>query len=477
MPRNPGTGIYTKPYPDVISATTIESAVHNGEIADIETDLNTPRPIVAGGTGANNATAARTNLSAEVASVQVINYNSQTWESGSFWSAPGATGAPNPTYYFFGVSVVAGANASIVARAIGVPAPSPGYIKERLNGVWGAWKADGAELYVDAAGDTMTGALIVTPKGSQFGTPGGTVYTGAVIPTDANIKLYDQGNGQNWCGMGIDANGVFWLRTGLTGTPVPALAINTSQQMILTGDPVIRKSSPTLTLDKTDTSSTIIFGKKNNSNRWSIILGNATAEGGSNAGSDFYIGRSDDGGSHLSYPLSISRATGNFSLTSSITQQTPGGAVPASTSCAQSIGFAGGGTQYGIVMRPATDGTTAIHFFNAALGTSGAVNVTTTATTYLTTSDERLKEDLKSFDAGNIIDDTTVYDFAWKSTGERAYGVIGQQAIEVYPSAVAYMKKEDWYGVDYSKYVPVILQELKALRARVAALEAAQAPP
>jgi hypothetical protein len=49
--------------------------------------------------------------------------------------------------------------------------------------------------------------------------------------------------------------------------------------------------------------------------------------------------------------------------------------------------------------------------------------------------------------------------------------VLGQQAIDVYPAAVTYREEDDWYGVDYSKYVPVLLQELKALRARVAELE------
>ena len=49
--------------------------------------------------------------------------------------------------------------------------------------------------------------------------------------------------------------------------------------------------------------------------------------------------------------------------------------------------------------------------------------------------------------------------------------MIAQQAIEVYPAAVTHTEQNDWWGVDYSKYVPVLLQELKALRARVAALE------
>jgi hypothetical protein len=135
------------------------------------------------------------------------------------------------------------------------------------------------------------------------------------------------------------------------------------------------------------------------------------------------------------------------------------------------IAFAGGGTQYGMAFRPGTDSTVAILFSNSADGVAGSINTTVSATTYNTSSDGRLKEDLKSFDAGNVVDNTDVYDFAWKITGERSYGVIAQQAMTVYPAAVTYLEEQDWYGIDYSKYVPVLLQELKALRARVAMLE------
>jgi hypothetical protein len=113
------------------------------------------------------------------------------------------------------------------------------------------------------------------------------------------------------------------------------------------------------------------------------------------------------------------------------------------------------------------------YFFQGTL-TVGSISVSgSTTTAYNTSSDGRLKDDLKTFDAGHIIDATEVYDFHWKDKdpGTRSYGVIGQQAGEVYPSAVTYDEKEDWWGVDYSKYVPVLLQELKALRARVAQLE------
>jgi len=112
-----------------------------------------------------------------------------------------------------------------------------------------------------------------------------------------------------------------------------------------------------------------------------------------------------------------------------------------------------------------------MQFENFNGGIVGSIGTSASNTSFNTSSDMRLKDDLKSFDAGNIVDDTNVYDFAWKSTGERSYGVIAQQAQEVYPAAVTYEQKQDWWGIDYSKYVPVILQELKALRARVAELE------
>jgi hypothetical protein len=101
----------------------------------------------------------------------------------------------------------------------------------------------------------------------------------------------------------------------------------------------------------------------------------------------------------------------------------------------------------------------------------GTISTTNVATVYNTSSSAELKEDLQSFDAGRIIDATEVYDFKWKSTSQRSYGIVAQQAVEVYPQAITHDEETDWWGVDYSKYVPVLLQELKALRVRVAQLE------
>ncbi|MCO5157601.1 MAG: tail fiber protein [Aquamicrobium sp.] len=62
MPRN-SSGLYNLP-PGTRGQpnTTIKSGPYNTFVGDIEQDLNTPRPITAGGTGATNAQQALTNL-------------------------------------------------------------------------------------------------------------------------------------------------------------------------------------------------------------------------------------------------------------------------------------------------------------------------------------------------------------------------------------------------------------------------------
>jgi hypothetical protein len=284
---------------------------------------------------------------------------------------------------------------------------------------------------------------------------------------------------------------------------------------------------PTLTLDNTSTGSgTVISGARSGNLRWQVRVGNETAEVGGDAGSDFAVVRYSDAGAPISAALSISRASGQTNVWGPLTIAATGSANGYSMfKDATNLIFSGGSTGYiwdndsnsaslmtlsntgdlrlstaapilneAIATATATSGryglsvkgldrgiavlgtaasTYQMAFFQGSTGNFvGNIGSSTTTTSFVTSSDERLKEDLKSFDAGHIVDDTNVYDFAWKSTGERSYGVIAQQANTVYPAAVDYNKEHDRWGVDYSKYVPVILQELKALRARVAALEA-----
>ena len=104
---------------------------------------------------------------------------------------------------------------------------------------------------------------------------------------------------------------------------------------------------------------------------------------------------------------------------------------------------------------------------------NGASNVA-----YYTSSDYRLKEDLKDFDGLNLISSLKVYDFKWKAEDSRMYGVLAHELQEVVPYIVSGNKDEIKENgkikvqvVDYSKIVPVLIKSIQELTAKVNALE------
>jgi len=104
----------------------------------------------------------------------------------------------------------------------------------------------------------------------------------------------------------------------------------------------------------------------------------------------------------------------------------------------------------------------------------GSISVTGSATSYNTSSDERLKENITdSADAGSKVDAIQIRQFDWKADGSHQdYGVIAQELINVAPEAVHQPEdSEEMMGVDYSKLVPMLIKEIQSLRSRVAELE------
>jgi len=99
-------------------------------------------------------------------------------------------------------------------------------------------------------------------------------------------------------------------------------------------------------------------------------------------------------------------------------------------------------------------------------------NITTSlnATAFNTSSDGRLKTNLRSIKSGEIIDGLEAWKFDWINADKAGYGVIAQEAEKVFPHAVS-INDDGLYSVDNSKFVPVLLVEAKSLRGRVAALE------
>lgn len=150
---------------------------------------------------------------------------------------------------------------------------------------------------------------------------------------------------------------------------------------------------------------------------------------------------------------------------------------------ALSIGYLGVGSQYGIVLRPQTDTTIAVQFTNASGTQIGSISQTASATTYNTVSDRRMKDDIVDLDnSGAFVDALTPRAFTWLADGTRAAGFIADEVALVSPSSVT--GEVDAVAPDgqplYQGMMPGspeiianLVAEIKALRARVATLEAA----
>ena len=151
------------------------------------------------------------------------------------------------------------------------------------------------------------------------------------------------------------------------------------------------------------------------------------------------------------------------------------------------------------------DGARAISFHDSG-GEIGSITLDGNATAFNTSSDYRLKTDLKDIpDATAIINQLKIYDFAWtKNTSKRLTGVLAHEAQAIVPYAVngekdamvdrivteAQKEIKDDQGniiqakvdevtesivspqaVDYSKFVPLLIQSIQELSAKVTALE------
>jgi hypothetical protein len=163
MPRD-GSNIYHTPSgTDAVSNTTISSTAYNTNVHDVETDLNTPRPIVAGGTGASSATAALTNLGSEQAKQVITNFASATFAAGSFYAATTATGGPVASHAFAGICYAADASNMVLEARDLTDTTYPVYYRVMSGGVWGAWS--GA---LTATGLSSTGSLSVSAYGQFY---------------------------------------------------------------------------------------------------------------------------------------------------------------------------------------------------------------------------------------------------------------------------------------------------------------------
>jgi hypothetical protein len=141
----------------------------------------------------------------------------------------------------------------------------------------------------------------------------------------------------------------------------------------------------------------------------------------------------------------------------------------------------------GLIIQPGADNYTAIAFNNAAGVGKGSISVSATATTYNTSSDYRLKENVQPMSGALAkVSALKPVTYKWKIDGTDSQGFIAHELAEVCPHAVTGEKdavdadgNPKYQGIDTSFLVATLtaaIQEqqalITALTARITALEA-----
>jgi hypothetical protein len=120
-------------------------------------------------------------------------------------------------------------------------------------------------------------------------------------------------------------------------------------------------------------------------------------------------------------------------------------------------------------------------FGNTNSDAVGAISTNGSATSYQTSSDYRLKENIAPMTGALAkVSQLKPVTYTWKVDGSDGQGFIAHELQEVYPDAVSGKKDgEQMQGVDYGKLTPILtaaLQEaiakIETLEARIAVLEA-----
>jgi hypothetical protein len=224
----------------------VYSTPYNGFVHDVEQDLNTPRPILAGGTAAINERDAMINLKGESATQLVDNYDSYPFIPGSFYSEVAATAAPEATKAYSGICYKHNdGRMFLIASAHGsgdATTPALMYVREKSATTWGVWlqtdkrAADSAAILaaekVDKEGDTMSGSLTISYvsapttgyiyygnagkglgfNGTDFGANAGFSATGNLITEDTVIA-----KNNIHTGYALAAGGTYYFGNNATG--------------------------------------------------------------------------------------------------------------------------------------------------------------------------------------------------------------------------------------------------------------------
>ncbi len=112
-------------------------------------------------------------------------------------------------------------------------------------------------------------------------------------------------------------------------------------------------------------------------------------------------------------------------------------------------------------------------FFRRANTNVGSISVTSSGTTYNTTSDLRLKQDIEPLVATDKLMAMNPVSYSWKADpdGPRSMGFIAQEMQEIMPEAVSTGDDDDMMSMDYGRITPILVSALQDAHRKIEQLE------
>jgi hypothetical protein len=182
-------------------------------------------------------------------------------------------------------------------------------------------------------------------------------------------------------------------------------------------------------------------------------------------------------GTHLWYIASSGTAGNTVSFTTAMSITSTGDVLIGNTDGTGKLVIAGDDNAIILRSRNTSAGGNYQFYINHSLGNVSMGNSRGTVA-YNNSSDYRLKEDLKPFNGLDILSDINFYDFKWKESQIRNYGIIAHELQEVIPYIVEGNKDELFEDgsiksqqVDITKLIPILGKAIQEQQAKITALE------
>jgi hypothetical protein len=460
-----GSGIYSiPPGTEGIPDTTIESTKYNGFVHDVETDLNAPRPIIAGGTGATSAAEACTNIGA----VKVIG-DTMTGDLSITSTTPSSSSATGALTVAGGVGVgenitignaMTAAHGFIVGsgeRTLTIQSTSAGNANLRLRGIGGGigHVTSDNHLNLNAGGGnsvnvTGTAASTSSTTGALVVAGGGGV--GGALNVNGRTIVTDNGSAFPAAGLHFSTNsgdgGVAIANTGAGGTTWFLASTNNGSGF---GGGAFRIYDIVNSADR--------FSIKNTGQ---VTVHNSLASTSSTTGALVVSGGVGVGGTLRAQGGAVlgAAAFGGYGVVSM-------GAID--TSDVFYVDTNTSGTAEAVYIMPIRTGSS--HTFRGGIQYNSGSGLVA----YNTSSDERGKPYSVAIDhtiARDVVDAIKIFDFGDDRNVIRGIGWTAQQAYAVHTSlATPGRTPDEWWTVERSAPMPFVIANVQQLNQRLDALE------